>query len=332
MRSYCRADAPLARAASVLVRGWLLLGAAVLLAGAPLAAAAASQVAPAAARTDAAVGSATEAPTDAAKSVAKDVTKDVTKNPAKDAAVDTAVEPAVDNARAAADRAAPPSAAAIDAALKALRADPNLAADRIERKLAFKRGDARKPRDLSSIERWLGEFFRWLGEAGRFVMWVLGAIGIGLLLWFIARALAQRGSAGAARLDLPSHVGKLDIRPDSLPDDVGAAVWDLWLRGELRAALSLLYRGALSRLVHDFAVPIKAASTEGECVALAQQHAPRPAAALFADLVGVWQPAVYGARMPAASTVQRLCSEFSAVLAAPTAAASARMPARQGAP
>ncbi len=328
MRSYCRADAPPSRAASVLVRGGLLLGAAVLLAGAPLAAAAASQVAPAAALHAAAVGSATEAPTDAAKSGAKDVTKDA----AKDASADTAVEPAVDNAGAAAARTAPPSAAAIDAALKALRADPNLAADRIERKLAFKRGDARKPRDLSSIERWLGEFFRWLGEAGRLVMWVLGAIGIGLLLWFIARALAQRGSAGAARLDLPSHVGQLDIRPDSLPDDVGAAVWDLWLRGELRAALSLLYRGALSRLVHDFAVPIKAASTEGECVALAQQHAPRPAAALFADLVGVWQPAVYGARMPAARTVQRLCSEVSAVLAAPAAAASARMPARQGAP
>jgi hypothetical protein len=246
-------------------------------------------------------------------------------SPAPSAAVasDAPAEPAA--------RRAPPSASEIDAALKALRADPDLAGERTERTLQFKRDDPRKPRDTSSVERWLIEFFRWLGEAGRFLMWALGAIGIALLLWFIARALAERGGAGALRLDLPSHVGALDIRPDSLPDDVGAAAWDLWQRGDLRAALSLLYRGALSRLVHDFTVPIKAASTEGECVALAQQHAPATAATLFAELVGVWQLAVYGGRMPTANTVQRLCREFDAVLTARIAGAPAAA-AAQAAP
>ena len=41
----------------------------------------------------------------------------------------------------------------------------------------------------------------------------------------------------------PSHVRDLDIRPESLPDDVGAAALALWQRGEQRAALALLYRG-----------------------------------------------------------------------------------------
>lgn len=213
----------------------------------------------------------------------------------------------------------PPSAAEIDAALKALRADPDLAGERTERTLRLKRGNPGQPRNTSDFDGWLRELIRWLDETGRVVVWIVGVIGITLLLWFVARAAAQRAGAGAARIELPSHVGALDIRPDSLPGDVGTAAWALWQRGETRAALSLLYRGALSRLVHGFGVPIKAASTEGECVALARRHASATAAELFAELVGVWQPAVYGARMPAASTVQRLCHAFGAVFTPPAA-------------
>ena len=45
-----------------------------------------------------------------------------------------------------------------------------------------------------------------------------------------------------------------------------AALWD---RGDHRAALALLYRGLLSRLVHVHRVPIRDSSTEGDCLALA---------------------------------------------------------------
>ena len=47
----------------------------------------------------------------------------------------------------------------------------------------------------------------------------------------------------------PTHVRDLDIRPETLPADIGAAARQLWERGEQRAALALLYRGMLSRLV-----------------------------------------------------------------------------------
>jgi hypothetical protein len=74
--------------------------------------------------------------------------------------------------------------------------------------------------------------------------------------------------------------------------------------------LSLLYRGALSRLVHVHALPIRAANTEGECVALAHDRLDAPRAAFFARLVGVWLPAVYGGRMPEAAQALGLCDEF----------------------
>ena len=105
----------------------------------------------------------------------------------------------------------------------------------------------------------------------------------------------------------------LDIRPESLPDDVGAAALALWERGEQRAALALLYRGTLSRLVHVHTVPIRASSTEGECLALAKQRVPAEAVSYTTQLVETWTGAVYGARTPASGVVQALCAEFAAL-------------------
>ena len=83
----------------------------------------------------------------------------------------------------------------------------------------------------------------------------------------------MRASARAPRGDdafvAPTHVRDLDIRPESLPDDIGAAARALWDRGEHRAALALLYRGLLSRLAHVHRLPIRDSSTEGDCLALA---------------------------------------------------------------
>ena len=85
----------------------------------------------------------------------------------------------------------------------------------------------------------------------------------------------------------PSHVRELDIRPESLPDDIGAAALAVWERGEQRAALALLYRGLLSRLVHAHGVPIRASSTEGDCLALAQSRLAAGSAQYAARLVSV---------------------------------------------
>jgi len=105
-------------------------------------------------------------------------------------------------------------------------------------------------------------------------------------------------------------VGSLDIRPESLPDDVGNAAAALWQRGQHRPALSLLYRGALSRLVHAHGVPVRAASTEGECVALAAGRLQPQAQAFFVRLVDAWQLAAYGGRLPSTAQVLAICGEF----------------------
>ena len=107
---------------------------------------------------------------------------------------------------------------------------------------------------------------------------------------------------------------ELDIRPESLPDDIGAAALALWQQEQGRAALSLLYRGALSRLVHGHGVPVRAASTEGECVQLAARHVAPSASAFFGRLVGLWLGTVYGAHAPDAAVVLALCADFESQL------------------
>jgi hypothetical protein len=142
-----------------------------------------------------------------------------------------------------------PTQQEVDAAVEAVKKDPNLAAEQSVRTLTWKdwegTGQEDKPRKRSShwpgwLE-WLPNLFGWIGQASQMLVWLLIAALIGLLVLFIARLvrdtrLETRGSKFVA----PTHVQDLDIRPESLPPDIGAAARALWERGDKRAALALL--------------------------------------------------------------------------------------------
>ena len=227
---------------------------------------------------------------------------------------------APDSAAASMPAASAPLAATPDDVARAVagvRSDPNLGGPRTERSLRFK-PDNDKKRKAETPAPWLLEMVRWMSEAGRGLMWLLGAIAVALLIVFAWRWMRVRADAVAGRTTIlpPSHVNDLDIRPDSLPNDIAGSARALWQRGEQRAALSLLYRGALSRLVHDHAVAIRGASTEGECVVLARAVLPATGGVFFERLVGAWQTAVYAARWPDAAGVAALFDGFDAHFAA----------------
>ena len=209
----------------------------------------------------------------------------------------------------------PPSAQQVHDATEAVYNDPDLHGLKADRELRFKNRDQPKEREPSADMRWLRDLVRWFSEAGRWLVWLGLAVLAALLIVYLRRWIAVRGDAASGRaLTLPSHVRDLDIRPESLPDDLPAAVRALWQRGESRAALSLLYRGALSRLVHDHEVPVRAASTEGECATLASRHLDAERGAFVMRLIGLWQSAVYGARLPEGNAVLAVCDEFNARL------------------
>lgn len=220
----------------------------------------------------------------------------------------------------------PPTQTNVEEALATLRADPDLNAKETERYLKRRHPEESKPdkpdkpNEKASRHREDSSFAAGLAEVGRGLVWVLGGVAlifvlVGVRRWVQAGAFKRE----APLADLPSHVRDLDIRPDSLPELVGQAAWALWQRGEHRAALSLLYRATLSRLVHVHAVPILSASTEGECVQLARGRLGVSQMSYVEGMVQAWQMMVYGARTPQALTVQSLCQRFDAELPTPTA-------------
>lgn len=209
-----------------------------------------------------------------------------------------------------------PTQGEIIAAIEKLRADPNLSGERQTRALRWAGEDDSKPQERGDLAQWIKNFFAWLGQLSRALVWVIGAL-LGLaLVWFLVRLFGTVASASAPRpAVVPTHVRELDIRPESLPDDIGAAALELWQQGQHRAALALLYRGLLSRLAHEHQVPIRDSTTEGDCLALAKQHLQPERGDYVARLIGVWQRATYGGREPDANEVQALCAGFDAALA-----------------
>ena len=90
---------------------------------------------------------------------------------------------------------------------------------------------------------------------------------------------------------------------------MGAAAAELAREGKLREALGLLYRGALSELVHKRGVQLLASHTEGEAVRLAKDCRISP------TLVDAWQQCAYARRMPQAADVERLANDYKGAFA-----------------
>lgn len=212
------------------------------------------------------------------------------------------------------DRPVTPDAVRISEAVSELRKDPNLGQERQVRTLRWRRGEV-QDEDQPGWLAWFGTFFRWLGESARLLVWVLAAVLTGMLGVFLWRLLRKRSAErNLVATMVPTHVRDLDIRPESLPDDVGSAARALWDGGQPRRALALLYRGLLSRLVHVHGAPVRESTTEGDCVRLAGSHLSGGASVFAAELVLTWQAAVYGARMPETTHVHVLCGGFAAAL------------------
>jgi len=218
----------------------------------------------------------------------------------------------------AASAGAAPSRQEVQAVVKIIKADPELGGTHLKKNLKFKKTEEKKSEPIDpSPWLWLRDLFVWIERTARWLVWGLGAVAVALLLVGMRRWAKVRGQ-GLTRPPptLPSHVRHLDIRPESLPQAIGTAAAALWNEGAHLAALSLLYRGTLSRLVHVHAVLIRAASTEDECAALARTRLATAPADFVTALVATWQLAVYGARLPDTDHVMGLCRGFDLQLGA----------------
>jgi hypothetical protein len=217
-----------------------------------------------------------------------------------------------------------PTRQEISAAVDKLKADPNLGTEKKTRQLRRNTTSNATPKPAGETPgwlKWIADFFGWLASTARVLVWVMAIILVALLAILIKRFVEGRAGLRSTALKFsdaaPTHVRDLDIRPESLPDDIGRAALDLWERSEHRAAMALLYRGLLSRLAHVHGVPIRDSSTEGDCLALATVQLPAARAAYAGKLIRAWQRAVYGNSEPTVEDIQTLCAGFAAAVDAP---------------
>ncbi len=108
---------------------------------------------------------------------------------------------------------------------------------------------------------------------------------------------------------IPSEIFGLDITPRSIPDLLSDEVLKLWNEGEFMQAISLLYRGYLSKLTHEFNVDIKISYTENDCLLAAKQAIAnkKETLQLFTQISQIWLKSAYAHQLPSKDEVIDCC-------------------------
>lgn len=152
--------------------------------------------------------------------------------------------------------------------------------------------------DQADLLRLVGASFAAVLRPVAFALVVVAVLMIAYTL--VHRSARFELDASVESTGRPATILGLDVSPESLPRDLVAQAQRLWDQGDAAAALGLLYRGALSRLLEFGKVPLGKASTEGDCVRSVQRAVGGPLAHDFQSLTRAWQRTAYAHRPPSA--------------------------------
>jgi hypothetical protein len=231
-------------------------------------------------------------------------------------------------------------------AVSAAAPSPQEAADRIDRVLEDERfghqetisvwqhKEVEKP-EKSELD-WLERLLQWLSDLVsdwnmeslimhgalflRVVFWLaLGGLLVYLLLRFTNLSTWLQGLVPerTQRERSPEVLFGLDLRPESLPKDLVAECHALLGQGQVREAMSLLYRGTLSRLLNERSLALQASLTEMECVRLVSTAVAEQEASFFHRLTLGWMAIAYAHRQEPPSVYQGLVDEWQGLYGAP---------------
>lgn len=150
-----------------------------------------------------------------------------------------------------------------------------------------------------------------------------------LVLWLLWRWYRENGSFGRfGGEEVPETLFGMKITPESLPDDVAAAVEAEYER-DPRAALSLLYRASLAQVSHRYGLPLRASDTEGQVLKRVRQRQPQ-LLDYWHLLTDNWIALAYAHRLPERSAVHELCRRYRSLFGTQALAASLKQPTGEG--
>jgi hypothetical protein len=174
--------------------------------------------------------------------------------------------------------------------------------------------------DYRPVEPELGEWPEWMGFFGNFslgfsglfvaqiLIWGLAGLAVSILLVLVVRWLASLRMAGrdpSEKAPVVTTVMGMNVRQDSLPRDLVAAVRRLLADGKFEEAMALLYRGALSWLIHKAHIPIQESDTEWDCLNRVRLG-DTASASYFEELTRIWGAAAYGSRRAGREEIEQL--------------------------
>lgn len=151
-----------------------------------------------------------------------------------------------------------------------------------------------------------------LARFGETILWALLIVAVVLAVifhkrWFHPGNFRARNASSPASARV---IAGLDLSPASLPDDIAGTALALWLGAEQRAALALLYRGALSILVTQRGLTVPVSATESDCVVTVEKSADPALAAYFVQLTSAWISMAYARKEPDDEHVRWLCGQW----------------------
>jgi hypothetical protein len=173
-------------------------------------------------------------------------------------------------------------------------------------------GDSSSKPELPKIDSSSFNFLNFIARLLELLLWILLGAGIIFLIIYVSRWLKL----------LPTPYNKSDsiAKPkprllnqeltDKLPINIPQTAWEFWQSGKTVAAISLLYRGALSVLITREGLNINNSATENECLRKVKSKQPPEISKYFSELTRTWQKMAYAGSLPSDIEAQQLCQEW----------------------
>ncbi len=187
---------------------------------------------------------------------------------------------------------------------------PEFQTDKIEKQWKYvgKKSQKKQPKADSDWVKFLAGIVPGLARFTEGLLWLLLA---SVIVWLYLKRehwLGWFAPKGTATPFTPAQsLFGLDLMPESLPKNLSEEAWKLWQANQPRAALSLLYRGALARWMMRDKIVLGANATEGDCIRLFRATAPTETGDYFYQLTQAWLTTAYAQRQPGTEVMQQLC-------------------------
>jgi len=108
----------------------------------------------------------------------------------------------------------------------------------------------------------------------------------------------------------PEKLFGMALDSETLPEDILHAASERWKAGEQRAALSLMLRGWLLRMIQRYGCRFREGDTEADCLKVVKKQTEETTHDRFARLIQTWQRSAYAHQQTTEVTFEQLRTDW----------------------